>query len=89
MIVIKHGREDTLLSLFIQKHEPVRFTCKRCGCVFMACKNEYRSGYTPWPEHAEVHITNCPECRTEVIAHWGRMGVNDLKEVKEFETDNL
>ena len=90
MIILQHGREDTLLSLFIRKYEPVKFTCKNCGCVFMVYKREYRSGYTPWPENADIYLTNCPDCHAEVRAGWKeRMGISELKEVKELEADKL
>jgi len=90
MIVIQHGDEDTRLMLHIRKFEPVRFTCNKCGCVFVCGSDEYGSCYTPWPENAEVYLSNCPDCNNRVRASWrDKLSVKDLKEILKNETSNV
>ena len=54
MKVIKHGRKK-------DKKPDVTFTCKKCGCVFIAEWGEYTRHYgqIQGGTYYEVH---CPEC---------------------------
>lgn len=40
--------------------EPKTFTCNRCGCVFEAEVNEYKSRFSCWGDF--YHSCECPEC---------------------------
>ena len=56
----------------------------------MCGSNEYDSRYTPWPENAEVYLSNCPDCKNRVRASWrDKLSVKDLKEILKNETSNV
>lgn len=61
MKIEEHGREDRY-----------RFTCKKCGCRYLAEQDEYSIHVGKWTDHhwessvyAEFYVSaNCPECYT-------------------------
>lgn len=55
MKIIQDGNLDKLKEI-------VRFTCKRCGCVFEAEKNEYKTS-TQYNE--TYYICKCPFCHNQ------------------------
>ena len=47
----------------ILKHgdlKPRRFTCKNCGCEFVADMSEYEVAYC---DHEKCYCVDCPECK--------------------------
>ena len=49
-----------------------RFTCKECGCVFEANKDEYRFADQMEALHDGIEaVCDCPHCKSKVYRYYG------------------
>lgn len=85
MKVEKHGK-------FYKKtyNFPIRFTCKLCGCQFVAGSSEYEGIYFPFPPSMLPFVSNdfkrigysaeCPECGFDATVSTEEAEFVELKE---------